>query len=87
MAQSGVEFVHPVTEQEQHTLALRARMVEFKAIAAGHVEGQSLLDDLSNLKREMHESRKEMDSLNATTSGTINKTLPLIRAAQKARHA
>lgn len=85
LATAGVEFVHPVTEQDQHTLALRARMVEYKAIASGHVEGQALLEDLNRLKQEMDETRRDADTVNASTSGTVNRTLPLIRAAQKAR--
>jgi len=85
LEKANVEFVHPVTEQEQHTLALRARMVEFKAIASGHVEGQALLEDINALKRDMQESRREIETINQATSGTVNRTLPLIRATQKAR--
>lgn len=85
LEKAGVEFVHPVTEQDQHTLALRARMIEFKAIASGHVEGQRLLQDVASLKKDLDESRRDIDTVNANTSGSINRTLPLIRAAQKAR--
>jgi hypothetical protein len=85
LEKANVDFVHPVSEQEQHTLALRARMVEFKAIANGHVEGQALLEEINALKREMQESRRDIEMTNQSTSGTVNRTLPLIRAAQKAR--
>ena len=85
LEQAGVEFVHPATEQDHHTLAMRARMVEFKAVAAGHVEGQSILHDINSFKAELNASRAEIDAKNAATSGTISKTLPMLRAAQKAR--
>jgi hypothetical protein len=85
LSAAGVDYVHPVTEQEHHTLMLKARMMEVKALAAGHTEGQAVMADISTLKAELNESRQNMTDINQATSGTISKTLPMIRAAEKVR--
>lgn len=115
LATAGVEFLHPVTEQEHHTLALRAKMMEFKAMAIGHcaptaatvvpslgtsssaalvvaasATGGSqapsdLVSQIEELKAAVNETRQEIDVINASTSGTMSKALPMIRAATRAR--
>lgn len=84
--EAGVEYVHPVTEQQHHTLAMRAKMIEFKAMVAGHNKGESaLMADIESLQRDVNETRDAMDVVNTTTTGTVNRSIPLIRAANKTR--
>lgn len=84
---AGVPFVHPVAEQDHHTLALRARMIEFKAVASGHVAGQQIVEEINSLKQGINETRRDIENVNNATTGSIGKTLPMIRAAQKARQS
>eukprot|EP00388_Colpodella_angusta_P007315 GDKJ01020795.1.p1 GENE.GDKJ01020795.1~~GDKJ01020795.1.p1 ORF type:complete len:161 (-),score=17.28 GDKJ01020795.1:231-713(-) len=84
--EADVEFVHPVTEQQHHTLAMRAKMIEYKAMVAGHNKGESaLMEDIEQLQREVNDTRGAMDGLNSTTTGTVSRSIPLIRAANKTR--
>ena len=84
LREARVDFIHPVTEQEQHTLAMKTKMMEFKALVVGHTEGQPLIAEIEDLKKGVTETRLEMDALNADTTGTMGRALPMIRAASKA---
>lgn len=84
--EAGVEYVHPVTEQQHHTLAMRAKMIEYKAMVAGHNKGSSaLMHDIEQLQQAVNETRVEMDAVNASTTGTVSRSIPLIHAANKTR--
>lgn len=85
LAEAGVEYVHPVTEQQHHALAMRTKMMEFKAVIAGQTHGSAILADLTMMKSEVSAAQSELDNLNANTTGTMSKSLPMIRAAMKAR--
>ncbi|CUG74949.1 paraflagellar rod protein 2C, putative [Bodo saltans] len=81
----GVSYVHPVTEQEHHTLAMRAKMMEFKAMLLGHHADHPVLHEIEHLKQEVHRSAAEISQANSATSGNIAKALPMIQAANRTR--
>jgi len=84
--EAGVSFIHPVTEQEHHTTAMRAKMIEFKAMVAGHNKGSSaLMDGIEQLQGELAAARTEIDSANADTTGMVSRAIPMIRASNKVR--
>lgn len=84
--EAGVAFVHPVTEQELHTTAMRGKMLEFKAMVAGHNKGSSaLMDGIEQLQSELAVARSEIDSANADTTGMVSRAIPIIRASNKVR--
>lgn len=82
---SGVAYVHPVTEQEHHTLAMKAKMMEFKAMLLGHHADHPVLHEIEHLKQEVHRSAAEITEANSATSGNIAKALPMIQAANRTR--
>lgn len=82
---AGVQFIHPVTEQEHHTIALKAKMIEYKAMIVGHNQDHPMMQDITHLKREVQQTRQDIEQINVDTSGCVAKALPLIHAANKAR--
>lgn len=82
---AGVSFVHPVAEQEHQILALKAKMIEFKAMVVGHTAGQPIMAEIEALKEDINATRSEIEVANADTTGTMSKALPMIEAATKAR--
>ena len=86
LRQAGVTFVHPVTQQQHRILEQQARLMQARAAAVGFVEGQPTMREIEELRSELQQTRLTIDESNVDTSGTINKALPLIKAASKARH-
>jgi hypothetical protein len=82
---AGVPFVHPVVEQEQHALEVKAKLVEYKAMAIGHVEGSALLEDVAAFKAQLEQTKREISAVNVSTTGAVGRTLPVVRAAQNSR--
>jgi chromosome segregation ATPase len=80
-----VPFVHPVTEQEHHTLALKAKMLEFKAMLLGHTDHHPVVAEIEDLKRQVQDAAESISATNSDTTGVILKALPMIRAASRAR--
>lgn len=83
--EADVAFVHPVTEQEHHTLAMKAKMMEFKAMLLGHHADHPVLHEIEHFKQAVHESASQIAQVNASTSGNIAKALPMIQAANRTR--
>ena len=82
---ANVPFVHPVTEQEHHTIALRAKMIEYKAMVVGHGPEDPIMHDIASLRQDVTQTCHEIDAVNVSTTGSVAKALPLIHAANKAR--
>eukprot|EP01064_Diplonema_japonicum_P001696 TRINITY_DN11126_c0_g2_i1.p1 TRINITY_DN11126_c0_g2~~TRINITY_DN11126_c0_g2_i1.p1 ORF type:complete len:749 (+),score=272.42 TRINITY_DN11126_c0_g2_i1:81-2249(+) len=61
---ADVEFIHPVVEHEDMTLATRAKMVEFKAIAIGHVDSVPIRNEIEHLKRQIQVTQQHVTSIN-----------------------
>lgn len=85
LAAAGIAYVHPATEQEHHTLAMKAKMMEFKAMLLGHNAEQPILAEIERLKEAVHETSAVITTINAETSGNIAKALPVIQAANRTR--
>lgn len=85
LADADVQYVHPVTEQEHHTLAMKAKMLEFKAMLLGHTAEHPVMAAIEDLKQQVQHTAVEITSANADTSGNIAKALPMIQAANRSR--
>lgn len=48
---AGVEFVHPTVEQEDEEFETKSKMVEYKALAMGHLDRLSLRSDMESTRR------------------------------------
>eukprot|EP01062_Namystynia_karyoxenos_P045237 TRINITY_DN3356_c0_g2_i2.p1 TRINITY_DN3356_c0_g2~~TRINITY_DN3356_c0_g2_i2.p1 ORF type:complete len:607 (+),score=317.51 TRINITY_DN3356_c0_g2_i2:159-1979(+) len=79
-----VDFIHPVVEHQEQSLATRAKMVEYKAIAIGHVDSVPIRNEIDDLKRQLQTTKSHVESINAKASATA-KTLPSIRDASASR--
>lgn len=73
----GVDFIHPTVEQQEQELETKAKMVEYKAIAIGHVDTVPIRAELESIKSQMMETKRVVESVNRST---MNSSLPLIRA-------
>lgn len=70
-----VDFVHPVIEHQEQSLATRAKMVEYKAIAIGHVDSVPIRNEIDDLKRQLAGTKSQVETINAKASATAA-TLP-----------
>jgi hypothetical protein len=78
---AGIAFVHPVVEQEHHSMEVQAKLMQYKALAVGHTEGNRLMDDITEFRYRLDETKREVAAANSLVSGTIGRTIPLLRAA------
>jgi|Transcript_6304 predicted HicB family RNase H-like nuclease len=78
---SGIDFVHPTVEQQEQELELKAKMVEYKAIATGHVDNLPIKAELESIKNQMMETKRVVESVNRST---MSSSLPMIRAGSPA---
>eukprot|EP00758_Cryptobia_borreli_P005227 Tbor_TRINITY_DN4787_c1_g1::TRINITY_DN4787_c1_g1_i1::g.17114::m.17114 len=70
LREAGIDFIHPVTDQQHHTLAMKAKMIEYKAMMAGHYKGTSvLMEEIVGLQHEVTCAKDAMDSFNISTIG------------------
>ena len=81
-----VEFVHPAHAQLERSLGLRARAIESRAIAIGHNEGDPLFTEINQTQEEAVALAKEAAKINDATSGTLGRSIPLLRAASRSIH-
>eukprot|EP01006_Ploeotia_vitrea_P029453 TRINITY_DN61999_c0_g1_i1.p1 TRINITY_DN61999_c0_g1~~TRINITY_DN61999_c0_g1_i1.p1 ORF type:complete len:733 (+),score=119.87 TRINITY_DN61999_c0_g1_i1:81-2279(+) len=80
---AGIEFVHPVVEQQEEELETKAKMVEYKAISVGHVDAIPIQAELRSIKQQMAETKKVVDSVNASA---MSSTLPTIKRTGSPAH-
>eukprot|EP01063_Lacrimia_lanifica_P033465 TRINITY_DN5953_c0_g1_i1.p1 TRINITY_DN5953_c0_g1~~TRINITY_DN5953_c0_g1_i1.p1 ORF type:complete len:703 (+),score=391.78 TRINITY_DN5953_c0_g1_i1:65-2173(+) len=73
-----VPFVHPVLEQQEQALATRARMVEMKAIAIGHVDSVPIRNEIEDLKRQIASTKQQVETINHKTA-VSSATLPAVK--------
>jgi len=73
-----VEYVHPVIEHQEQSLATRAKMVEYKAIAIGHVDSVPIRNEIDDLKRQLATTKSQVEAVNSRASA-VAKTLPSLR--------
>lgn len=78
---AGISFVHPIVEQEHHAMEVQAKLMQYKALAIGHTEGNRLMDDITDFRYRLDETKREVAQANSLVSGTIGRTIPLLRAA------
>eukprot|EP01004_Peranema_trichophorum_P009956 NODE_870_length_2288_cov_107.894688_g743_i0.p1 GENE.NODE_870_length_2288_cov_107.894688_g743_i0~~NODE_870_length_2288_cov_107.894688_g743_i0.p1 ORF type:complete len:717 (-),score=152.64 NODE_870_length_2288_cov_107.894688_g743_i0:75-2225(-) len=75
---AGVDFLHPTVEQQEQELETKAKMVEYKAIATGHVDALPIKAELQTIKASLMETKKLVEGANKSTS--LRSTLPLLRS-------
>jgi hypothetical protein len=73
-------------EQEHHAMEVQAKLMQYKAMAIGHVEGNRLMDDITDFRHRLEETKAEVGQANSLVVGTIGRTIPLVRAAQQQQH-
>ena len=64
-------------------MEVQAKLMQYKAMAIGHVDGHRLMDDISEFRARLDDTKREVQTANASVSGTIGRTIPLLRAAQQ----
>ncbi|KAJ9446778.1 73 kDa paraflagellar rod protein [Diplonema papillatum] len=74
-----VAFIHPVIEHQEQSLATRAKMVEFKALAIGHVDSVPIRNEIEDLKRQIASTKQQVENVNAKCIPTAA-MLPAIKA-------
>eukprot|EP01002_Notosolenus_urceolatus_P008713 NODE_330_length_2223_cov_358.904324_g261_i0.p1 GENE.NODE_330_length_2223_cov_358.904324_g261_i0~~NODE_330_length_2223_cov_358.904324_g261_i0.p1 ORF type:complete len:681 (+),score=319.89 NODE_330_length_2223_cov_358.904324_g261_i0:217-2043(+) len=78
LREAGVEYVHPVLEQQQLEIERKAKMVEYKALAlVGTVDNTPLQEELDQVKRELSTTRTQIASSLQNTLQTTQ--LPAIK--------
>jgi len=65
---AGFQHVHPMEELEDRRLAMRAKMVEYKAMSLGNVSAAPLTSELEALKKSMSETRERVSTIKALPS-------------------
>lgn len=83
---AGIDFVHPTVEQQEQELETKAKMVEYKAIATGHVDALPIKAELETLKSQLNETKEFVKSINRSTVSSAT-VLPLIRAGTPTSYA
>ena len=77
-----VDFIHPVVEHQEQALATRAKMVEYKAIAMGHVDSVPIRNEIEEVKRQLAANKQQVDLINSK-SMTTAAILPQINNTNK----
>lgn len=75
-----VDFVHPVIEHQEQSLATRAKMIEYKAIAIGHVDSVPIRNEIDDLKKQLAGTKAQVETINAKASA-MSRTLPSVKEA------
>jgi len=83
-----VEFVHPVVEHEQQCLSFKAKMLNYKAMVMGHVEGTKVRNEIKNLSSDIARTREGVQGIvQKSAIGALDRSLPELMAATKSRPA
>ena len=77
LTDAEVEYIHPVVEHQEQALATRAKMVEYKAIAMGHVDTVPIRNEIEDVKRQLAANKQQVDMINSRTA-TSSAILPQI---------
>eukprot|EP00667_Euglena_gracilis_P003128 EG_transcript_3135 len=78
LQEANIDFIHPVVEQQEEELELKAKMVEYKALAIGQVETLPIKAELDTIKSQMLETKRLVESVNRSTMST---SLPLLKGS------
>jgi hypothetical protein len=73
-----IPFTHPVLAQRERAVALRARAIESRA-AALCLSESSTLGEIKKIQQDVLDAQAESEAINAETSGTVGRTIPLLR--------
>ena len=65
LSDAEVDYIHPVVEHQEQSLATRAKMVEFKAISIGHVDSVPIRNEIEDLKRQLATTKQKVESVNS----------------------
>eukprot|EP01065_Artemidia_motanka_P012430 TRINITY_DN1683_c0_g1_i1.p1 TRINITY_DN1683_c0_g1~~TRINITY_DN1683_c0_g1_i1.p1 ORF type:complete len:748 (+),score=386.18 TRINITY_DN1683_c0_g1_i1:116-2245(+) len=79
-----IDYVHPVIEHQEQSLATRAKMVEYKAIANGHVDSVPIRNEIDDLKKQLATTKSQVETINSKASA-MARTLPSIKDATASR--